>query len=141
MGSTFVVVAIVLLALAATGVAIAFKPTASEQAVRVEESVPGKYLPVMPGQGTAPVLDDGSYLPRVVSVTDQPAAAGLSVPAQNSANPPAAKKGQPTVAQTVDAPACAARAAAGWSRPQPVAARGDGRPEPDVSASGRMHSR
>jgi hypothetical protein len=101
-GSTLVAVVIVILALAATGVAIAFKPTASEQAVRVEESVPGKYLPVMPGQGTAPVLDDGSYLPRVVSVTDQPATAGLSVPAQNSANPPAAKKDQPTVAQTVD---------------------------------------
>jgi hypothetical protein len=100
-GSTVVVVALVILAILATGVAIAIKPTSAQQAVRVDESVPGKFLPVMPGQGTAVVQDD-DYLPKVVSVNGQAPQPGVSMPASNGSTPKVAP-GPPSVVRSTAA--------------------------------------
>jgi hypothetical protein len=54
LGSTIAAIVIVGFSVLAVGVAIGIKPTVSQQAVRENEAVPGKYLPVLPGQGTAP---------------------------------------------------------------------------------------
>jgi hypothetical protein len=104
LGSVVVAVIIVVLAIAATGVAIAIKPTATQQAVRVAESVPGKFLPIMPGQSAAQSPSDDDYLPKVVSITDQLAGA---VPPMVASNGPkqAVAQGWPTVApSTSDVP-------------------------------------
>lgn len=68
LGSTIAAIVVVGFSVLAVGVAIAFKPTASQQAVRDYEAVPGKYLPPMPGQGVEPIKDAGAYLPPVVPV-------------------------------------------------------------------------
>ena len=52
LGSTVAAIVIVGFAALAVSVAIGIRPTASEQAIRMgQESVPGKYFPVAPGQG------------------------------------------------------------------------------------------
>ena len=71
-GSTIAAIVVVGFAVLAVGVAIGIKPVVSQQAVRSDESVPGKYLPVLPGQGTAPVPDTNQYVPPVVPVPDEP---------------------------------------------------------------------
>ena len=68
LGSTIAAIVIVGFAVLAVGVAINIQPTASEQAVRDAEAVPGKYLPPMPGQGSEPVEDKADYVPPVVPV-------------------------------------------------------------------------
>lgn len=72
LGSTIAAIVVVGFAVLAVGVAIGIKPTASQQAVRDTEAVPGKYLPPMPGQGVEPVEDPGAYLPPVVAVAATP---------------------------------------------------------------------
>lgn len=72
LGSTIAAIVVVGFAVLAVGVAIAIKPTASQQAVRDTEAVPGKYLPPMPGQGVEPVKDPTVYLPPVVPVSAIP---------------------------------------------------------------------
>ena len=71
-GSTIAAIVVVGFAVLAVGVAIGIKPTVSEQAVRGDESVPGKYLPVLPGQGTAPAPEPDQFVPQVVPVPDAP---------------------------------------------------------------------
>ncbi|MFV8228628.1 hypothetical protein [Mycolicibacterium fortuitum] len=52
LGSTVAAIVIVGFAALAVSVAISIRPTASEQAIRMQqETVPGKYFPVAPGQG------------------------------------------------------------------------------------------
>lgn len=69
LGSTVAAAVIVGFAVLAVGVAISIAPTASEQAVRDTEAIPGKYLPPMPGQAPEPVEDLHEYLPPVVPVS------------------------------------------------------------------------
>ncbi len=55
LGSTVAAVVVVGFAALAVSVAISFRPTASQQAIRMQdETVPGKYFPVTPGQGVTP---------------------------------------------------------------------------------------
>ncbi|MDN4521282.1 hypothetical protein [Mycolicibacterium austroafricanum] len=67
-GSTIAAIVVVGFAALAVVVAISIQPAASQQAIRDYEAVPGKYLPVMPGQGTSSVEDSEVYLPPVVPV-------------------------------------------------------------------------
>ena len=54
-GSTVAAVVVVGFAALAVSVAIGIRPAASQQAIRMQqETVPGKYFPVAPGQGVAP---------------------------------------------------------------------------------------
>ena len=73
-GSTIAAIVVVGFAALAVVVAISIKPSATVQAIRGDESVPGKYLPTMPGQGTQPVEDPTVFLPPVVPVEEKPAA-------------------------------------------------------------------
>ncbi|MEW5808617.1 MAG: hypothetical protein AB1925_04110 [Actinomycetota bacterium] len=75
-GSTIAAIVVVGFAALAVVVAISIKPSATIQAIRGDESVPGKYLPTMPGQGTQPVEDPAVFLPPVVPVEEKPAATG-----------------------------------------------------------------
>lgn len=72
LGSTIAAIVVVGFAALAVGVAITIQPTASQQAIRDVEAVPGKYLPTMPGQGIQPVEDSAAYLPPVVPVAATP---------------------------------------------------------------------
>lgn len=54
LGSTVAAVVVVGFAALAVSVAINIRPTVSEQAVRLDDSVAGKYFPVAPNQGTTP---------------------------------------------------------------------------------------
>ncbi|SHU17549.1 FHA domain-containing protein [Mycobacteroides abscessus subsp. abscessus] len=90
-GSTIAAAIVVGFAVLAVGVAVQIKPTASNQAVRDVEAVPGKYLPVMPGQATTAEPDHSQYLPPVVPVeatppTDGPAVYVAGAPQQYSAS-------------------------------------------------------
>ncbi len=78
LGSTIAAIVVVGFAVLAVGVAISIQPTASQQAVRDPEAVPGKYLPPMPGQGTEPVEDAADYVPPVVPVAAAAPEAPLS---------------------------------------------------------------
>lgn len=81
LGSTIAAMVVTGFAVLAVVVAISIQPTASEQAIRDYESVPGKYLPVMPGQGVdAPVADSAAYLPPVVPVASTRTDPRLSLP-------------------------------------------------------------
>ncbi|MDZ4269657.1 MAG: hypothetical protein U1D00_28910, partial [Mycobacterium sp.] len=75
-GSTIAAIVVVGFATLAVVVAISIQPAAVQQAIRDYEAVPGKYLPVMPGQGTTAVEDSEVYLPPVVPVVDKPADEG-----------------------------------------------------------------
>jgi hypothetical protein len=99
LGSTIAAIVIVGFAVLAVGVAIGIKPTAGTQAVRENEAVPGKYLPVMPGQGTAPIQDQNAYLPPVVPVAEPPAGSDGSTvaaagPDAGTFSPASAPEGQ-----------------------------------------------
>lgn len=55
LGSTVAAVVVVGFAALAVSVAISIRPTATQQAIRMQdETVPGKYFPVTPGQGVTP---------------------------------------------------------------------------------------
>lgn len=79
MGSTIAAIVVVGFAVLAVGVAISIKPTVSQQAIRDYEAVPGKYGPIMPGQGIAPVEDAATYQVPVVPV--QPERPEVGTPA------------------------------------------------------------
>lgn len=80
-GSTIAAMVMTGFAVLAVVVAISIQPTASEQAIRDYESVPGKYLPVMPGQGVdAPVDDASAYLPPIVPVAATRSDPRISLP-------------------------------------------------------------
>jgi len=78
-GSTIAAIVVVGFATLAVVVAISIKPSATIQAIRGDESVPGKFLPTMPGQGTQPVEDPTVFLPPVVPVEDRDPVCGMSV--------------------------------------------------------------
>lgn len=78
-GSTIAAAIVVGFAVLAVGVAVQIKPTASNQAVRDIEAVPGKYLPVMPGQAPTAEPDRSQYLPPVVPVEASPPTDGPPV--------------------------------------------------------------
>lgn len=86
LGSTVAAAVVVGFSVLAVGVAIAIKPTASEQAVRDYEAVPGNYLPPMPGQGVEPVEDAAVYLPPVVPISATPVEAARPAVYPDSGN-------------------------------------------------------
>lgn len=67
LGSTVAAIVVVGFAALAVSVAIGIRPTATHQAIRIQdETVPGKYFPVTPGQGVTP---DG---PNWTAIEDTP---------------------------------------------------------------------